>query len=198
MKTNTLQIFLIMLLSIALISCNNQGARDADNDNDSIQLNGGDDGLFGDDQSQDVEFMKEAAYGGLMEVELGQYAQQNAQDTRVRNFGAMMVRDHTTANEELKALASRKNVTLPTTLDDEHLDKVNNLKENRGLEFDKEYMSEMVNEHEKEVDKYMKQAEQGNDADVKAFAANTLTVLLIHQDSAKNINDYIKNREDNR
>lgn len=198
MKTNTLQIFLIMLLSIAMISCNNQGARDADNDNDSIQMNEGDDGLFGDDQSRDVEFMKEAAYGGLMEVELGQYAQQNAQDTRVRNFGAMMVRDHSKANEELKALASRKNVTLPTTLDDEHLDKVNNLKENRGLEFDKEYMDYMVNDHQDDVDKYKKQAEEGNDSDVKAFAANTLSVLLIHQDSAKNINDYIKNREDNR
>lgn len=194
MKTNTLQFFLIMLLSAVMISCNNQGARDGDNYNDSLQMNDNDNNILGGDNDRDVDFMETAAYGGLMEVELGQYAQQNAQDARVKNFGAMMVRDHSKANNELKALAARKNITLPTVLDDKHLDRINDIKEKRGFEFDKEYMAEMIDDHSEDVDNFMKHAEEGNDADIKAFAANTLSILLMHQDSAKNIKDYIDNR----
>ncbi len=194
MKTNTLKFFLVMLLSAFMISCNNQGARDRDNINDSVELNDNDNDMLGD-EDRDIDFMEEAAYGGLLEVELGQYAQQNAQDARVRNFGAMMVRDHSKANNELKALAASKNITIPTALDDKHLDKINDIKEKRGFEFDKAYMKEMIDDHENDVDKFKKQAEKGNDADIKAFAANTLSILLMHQDSAKNIKDYIDNRD---
>lgn len=195
MKTNTLQIFLIMLLSTVMISCNNQGAREGDNINDSIQMNNNENDMLGGDNDRDMDFMEEAAYGGLMEVELGQYAQQNAQEVRVKNFGAMMVRDHSKANNKLKALAASKNITLPTTLDDKHIDRINDIKEKRGFEFDKEYMAEMIDDHEMDVDKFKKQAENGNDSDIKAFAANTLSILLMHQDSAKNIKDYIDNRK---
>lgn len=195
MKTNTLQIFLIMLLSVVMISCNNQGSREAYNDNDSTQMNDNENDMLGGDKDHDMDFMDKAAYGGLMEVELGQYAQQNAQDARVKNFGAMMVRDHSKANNELKALAASKNITLPTALDDKHMDRINEIKEKRGFEFDKEYMAEMVDDHHDDVDQFKKQAEDGNDSDIKAFAANTLSILLMHQDSAKNIKNYIDNRK---
>jgi putative membrane protein len=127
-----------------------------------------------------------------MEVELGKYAQQTAQNQRVKNFATMMVKDHSKANDELKALAAKKNITLPTVLDEKHMDKMNDIKEKRGADFDKEYIKEMVDDHDKDVDKFRKQAENGEDADIKAFAAKTLPVLITHQDSAKSIRDAIK------
>lgn len=198
MKTHILHLIFALFFSIALISCNNQGTRDNQNDNgDSVEMNENahNDGMSGTDdnnENRDAEFLEEAAYGGLMEVEMGKYAQQNAQSARVKNFAAMMVKDHSKANDELKALAAKKNITLPTTLDDKHMEKVNDLKEKRGAEFDKEYMQEMVDDHDKDVDKFKRQAENGDDADIKAFAAKTLPVLLTHQDSAKNIRDFLK------
>lgn len=194
MKTNILQLFLIVLISASVISCNNQGTRNNQGDyGDSLEVNDNNNtGVFGNDENRDREFLEEAAYGGLYEVELAKYVQQNAQNQRVRNFASMMVKDHSKANDELKALAAQKNVTVPTALDEDHLKKVNNMREKRGADLDREYMKEMVDDHEKDVDKYKKQAEQGNDSDIKAFAAKTLPILLMHQDSAKKIRDYLK------
>lgn len=140
-------------------------------------------------EAKDKDFVKEAAGGGLMEVELGRYAQQNARNPRVKQFGAMMVRDHSKANEELKGLASRKNVDLSDALDNSHQNKLSDLKQKTGSDFDEAYIKEMVDDHEKDVDKFKKQAEDGEDQDLKAFAAKTLPVLLMHQDSAKSIRD---------
>jgi putative membrane protein len=136
--------------------------------------------------------MQKAAYSSLLEIEMGRYAQQNAVNSRVKNFGAMMVRDHTKANDQLKALAAKKNVTLPVTLDQDHLDKMNKIKEKKGAEFDKEYMSHMVDQHEKDTDMFRRQSENGQDQSLKDFAGKTLPTLITHQDSARKINDAIK------
>lgn len=104
----------------------------------------------------------------------------------------MMVRDHSKANEELKALAQKKNWVLPDALDDDHNNKINDMKKKQGAEFDKDYMKDMVDDHEKDVDKFKRFAENGQDPDLKAFAAKTLPVLLMHQDSAKNIHAALK------
>src|SRR5437763_14745814 len=61
----------------------------------------------------DMNFMKEAAAGGLAEVELGKLAQQNGQSDQVKQFGARMVTDHGNANQQLTSLASGKGMTLP-------------------------------------------------------------------------------------
>jgi putative membrane protein len=156
---------------------------------------GATDSSTNNNKDKNLDFVKEAAYGGLMEVELGKYAQKNAQNKRVRNFGAMMVKDHSKANDELKSLAQKKNYDIPNTLDDKHLKMVNDIQEKRGADFDKEYMNQMVDDHEKDVDQFKKFAENNNDkidADLKSFASKTLPVLLMHEDSAKNIKNAVK------
>ena len=60
------------------------------------------------------DFMIQAAQSGLAEVEISRIAQSNGQDAAVTNFAQMMVTDHTKANDELKSLASKKSVSLPT------------------------------------------------------------------------------------
>src|SRR5579872_2657875 len=65
--------------------------------------------------SADQKFIKEAAQGGMAEVELGQLAIQNASSEQVKKFGQRMVTDHSKANDQLKELAASKGVTLPQT-----------------------------------------------------------------------------------
>jgi putative membrane protein len=60
----------------------------------------------------DEQFAREAAHGGLMEVQMGQMAQTKAVDQRVKNFAAMMVRDHTKSNNELRSVLSGKNMNI--------------------------------------------------------------------------------------
>lgn len=191
----TLKLYLLLVIPVILWSCNSQqnqskeGSKDT-TDNAMLVENAK---VEGGEQQSDEDFVKEAASAGLMEVELGRYAQQNATNPRVKNFAAMMVKDHSKANEELRSIASGKNITLPAAMNDNHQNKVNDLqKKEKGAEFDREYMNEMVDDHEKDVDKFQRMAEKGQDPDLKAFAAKTVSILLMHQDSAKSIRDALK------
>ena len=197
MKTLTFKL-LLMAIAVIMMACGGQQNRNTDNDSTLMDADSvGNTAVLQDNNAggvadKDEDFIKEATSGGLMEVELGRYAQQNAQNPRVRNFGAMMVRDHSQANEELKAILSQKNLTAPAAMEDNHRNKMNDIQKKTGADFDKEYIGEMVDDHEKDVDRFKRYAENGNDPELKAFAAKTLPVLLMHQDSAKKIRDAIK------
>ena len=141
---------------------------------------------------EDSKFAVMAASGGMMEVQLGELAQQKASSQRVKDFGAMMVRDHTKANDELKNLAGMKNITVPPAPGEDHMDQITNLSKKSGREFDREYMKMMVDDHQEDIDEFEKFSNNSKDADLKAFAAKTLPVLRTHLDSAKAINDALK------
>ncbi|HET6556744.1 MAG TPA: DUF4142 domain-containing protein [Prolixibacteraceae bacterium] len=199
MKTLTLKL-LLMAIAVIMMACGGQQNRSTDNDSALMEgdtasntaVMQDNDNTMGGGSNNDEDFIKEATSGGLMEVELGRYAQQNAQNPRVRNFGAMMVRDHSQANEELKAILTQKNLNVTAQMEDNHRNKMNDIQKKTGADFDKEYMGEMVDDHEKDVDKFKRYAENGNDPELKAFAAKTLPILLMHQDSAKKIRDAIR------
>lgn len=143
-------------------------------------------------RSSDEDFMIEAAQGGMAEVELGRMAATKAASAEVKKFGQMMVTDHSKANEELKALAAKKGVKLPAELDPSQKATVEKLKGLVGAEFDKEYVEDMVDDHEKDVAKFEEMAKSATDPDVKAFAAKTLPTLKKHLDAIKAIQPKMK------
>jgi putative membrane protein len=63
-----------------------------------------------------ASFVEEAAMGGKAEVELGALAEKRAANPKVKQFGKRMVTDHSKANAELKRLATKKGVTLPSDI----------------------------------------------------------------------------------
>ena len=132
------------------------------------------------------DFMTEAAQGGMAEVQLGKLAASKAKDPEVKKFGQMMVDDHTKANNELKTVAAKKNFTLPADIGS-HKSTLDELTGLSGADFDKEYVEEMVDDHETDVAAFQKQADNGTDPDVKAFAAKTLPVLKKHLEAIKAI-----------
>ena len=141
---------------------------------------------------QDRKFMEKAALGSMMEVQLGEMAKENAGDDEVKAFGERMVTDHSKANEQLKELAAEKKVNLPAELDEKHMEKVDKLKDKTGAEFDSKYMTLMVKDHQEDVEKFRKQAQEGNDPELKQFAADTVKVLEGHLESAGKIHGRIE------
>jgi putative membrane protein len=139
-----------------------------------------------DDRSR--TFMNEAAMGGMAEVEFGRLAQEKASNPRVKAFGEMMVKDHSQANEDLKSLANKKNLTLPTDMG-KHQRHMDDLNKKTGAEFDKAYMKMMVDDHKEDVDEFEDAAKDANDPEVKNFASQKLPTLRKHLDSAKAINE---------
>ncbi|HSS22781.1 MAG TPA: DUF4142 domain-containing protein [Pyrinomonadaceae bacterium] len=143
---------------------------------------------FGCSSAKDSsKFAVAAAQGGLTEVELGKIAIRNATEPSVREFGMRMVADHTRANEELKTIASAKNIQLPTEVTSSQKSMIEKLSKLTGAEFDKEYMSDMVKDHEEDVAEFETQSKEGNTAEVKAFAGKTLPTLQSHLQMAREV-----------
>jgi putative membrane protein len=126
---------------------------------------------------KDKSFMKEAAKGGMMEVDMGKIAQQKGKSADVKKFGSTMVADHTKANNELMGIAKKKGVDLSK-------EKGKMMKLNDAT-FDKEYINAMVKDHEEDLAAFQGEAKNGSDADVKAFASKTSAVIKKHLDMAK-------------
>lgn len=145
----------------------------------------------------DAEFLKNAASSGMMEVELGKLAQANGSHKRVKNFGSMMVKDHSIANDELIALAISKNIPLPESVNTSHQKHINLLKNRKGSAFDLTYINIMIRDHKGDVKKFKGAAKDAVDTDVKTFAVETLPVLQKHLDSAKAIHKVLKPALDN-
>lgn len=137
----------------------------------------------------DTDFAVKAADSGLAEVNASEVAQEKAQNQQVKDFAAMMIQDHTKANEELKSLASSKNITLPTAPGEDHLKNIADLNSYTGADFDKEYMDLMVADHEKAVSLFEDASEDAEDSELRAFAAKTLPNLQKHLEHAKTVRD---------
>ena len=127
-----------------------------------------------------TKFAANAAQGGTAEVEMGRLATQRAGDASVREFGARMVADHSRANSELKSIAAQKGIQLPADLNSEQKSEKDKLAQMSGAEFDKEYMSAMVKDHETDVKDFETQSKDGTDPDIKAFAGKILPTLQEH------------------
>ncbi|MEH2151065.1 DUF4142 domain-containing protein [Nostoc sp.] len=137
--------------------------------------------------SSDKQFMTEAAQGGLAEVQLGQLASKRGTSNAVKQYGQRMVTDHTQVNNQLKQLATQKGVTLPTSLDSKNKQVLQSLSKLSGTKFDRQYLNQMLQDHEKDVSAFETEAQQGQDPDVKAFAAQTLPTLQEHLQEVRSL-----------
>jgi putative membrane protein len=143
-------------------------------------------------RNPDHSFVEKAAIGGMAEVELGNLAQQKASSDQVKQFASRMVQDHGKANDELKQIASSKGMDLPTALDKKHRGDVDRLGKMSGAQFDRAYMSHMVDDHKKDVADFKKASTSAKDSDVKGFASKTLPTLQEHLQLAQKTNDAVK------
>lgn len=128
----------------------------------------------------DESFFKNAAEAGMSEVEAGQTAQSKATSPAVKEFAAMMVKDHTAANNKLKKIAMAKGVKLPTEpgMMQKAMMKKTDMKS--GESFDKDYIQGQIKAHEDTVALLQKEIDSGEDAEAKAFATETLPKVKQH------------------
>ena len=133
------------------------------------------------------DFAQDAATGGMMEVQLGNVAENNSSTQAVKDFGKMMVDDHTKVNDELKDLASKKNVSLPTAVTNDQQKDIDKLTKETGANFDKDYVSMMIKDHEKDIADFKKAGDKIKDPDFKNFIIKTLPTLQKHLDAVKAI-----------
>jgi putative membrane protein len=128
----------------------------------------------------DETFVMNAAKGGMAEVELGKLAAEKGASEYVRKFGQRMVDDHSKAGDQLKAIAQRKNIAWPTDIDANEKALHDRLSKLSGEAFDRSYMQAMVDGHTKVANEFRTESRAGKDADVKAWATQTLPTVEEH------------------
>lgn len=172
-----------------LISCgsNNQSSTATDSSQSRADSTSSmkDSSLAASITQQDTKFAVDATNIGMMEIALGNVAQQNAMRKDVKDFGARMVKDHTGAADDLKKIADAKHITLPTALSADDQKKVDDMKAKTGNKFDKAYIDMMIDGHKKAAGEFEDEIKAGSDADLRAFASKTLDAIHAHLDAAQ-------------
>jgi putative membrane protein len=187
------RISLLLALPFVLFACNNESndsVEKADSINETRRDTMNQAAIVPDEESS--SFLVKAANGGMAEVEVGQMAQQKAVNQKVKDFGSIMVHDHTAANAEVKTLAAKRNIALPDSVSAEKKQTAVELGKKTGKEFDKSFMRTMEKDHQEAIDLFEKASGTVKDSEVKIFIDNTLPKLRMHLDSAKAVQKAIK------
>src|SRR5690606_17748039 len=121
--------------------------------------------------------------------QLGKIALTNSSNQDVKDFGQMMIDDHTKANNELMALAKEKNITLPPAPSQKSVKRIKDLNEKTGGDFDKDYINFMVSDHESVISSFENASNKTADADIRSFVDKTLPILRNHLTAAKALKD---------
>jgi putative membrane protein len=128
----------------------------------------------------DRTFISQAAYGSFGEIALGEIATERASSPAVREFGQMMVQEHTRMNEELAAIASQKGVTPPTAPDPGRQAVGAQLSQLQGSAFDRQYIQQQLADHETTLTLFEGEVESGRDPQLRAFAQKYAPVVQEH------------------
>jgi putative membrane protein len=141
---------------------------------------------FGADDP-DATFYKKAAEGGIFEVDTGNQAQKTSNSQQIKDLGAMLVTDHTAADDKLKSIAASKSISLPTTASVGQMAQKAKLDVLTGDTYDKSFVETQIKAHEQTIALFRKEAMSGQDADAKAFAKDALPTLRKHLKAARAI-----------
>jgi len=128
----------------------------------------------------DAQFLQQAAELGTAEIAMGRLGRQRALRAEVAQFGDMMVHDHSQGNQELMQLARSERIPVVRRIPPEEAAMQARLARLSGPRFDQLYMEHMVNGHFKAVRLFQREARNGRDPEVRAWAERQLPVLQEH------------------
>ena len=132
----------------------------------------------------DKKFLTEASQSNFDEIQLGKLAQQKASDPAVKSFGQRMITDHTKLTEKMKPFASSWGISDPTGLSPDAQKMYDKLQGMSGKDFDKEYISDMVSDHSKDLSLFEKEVKDTKDVKFKAAVEQGKSVVAAHKNMA--------------
>lgn len=194
---NFVRLYSGLVVIFLLLSCNNRtpdsvkSAKEANDKRIDTESPPGD-SLAVPLTKADADFLVNTASDGMLEMQLAQMARDRSGNQRVKDLGAMIVKDHEETVAKLKKLATDKNVTLPADISNGQQKRKEDLLKKSGIEFDRTYIDITVNDHNKDIKDYGKAAKNATDPDVKSFASNSLPMLYTHLDSARSLQKIMK------
>ncbi|NDI98033.1 DUF4142 domain-containing protein [Flavobacterium sp. LaA7.5] len=145
------------------------------------------------DMEDDSEYLVHAAEVDMKEIELGKMAQQKATNAGIKEYGKMMVEQHTKASEKTKDLAQSMNVTLPMAITEDGKEAWEDLNDETGMDFDKKYINMMVDGHEKTIKMMEEASEEAQSEKIRRWASDMLPTHREHLQKAKTLKEEMDN-----
>lgn len=128
----------------------------------------------------DERFTTTAIDGGITEIVLSKLATRHAVSGKVKAFANMVIADHISTGDKLKAIAKTENIVLPPGPQGPNQTIINRLSEQKGADFDKMYVDLMLNDHQGAISLFEDESKNGDDEALKTFALSTLPMLKKH------------------
>jgi putative membrane protein len=138
-------------------------------------------------QLSDEQFVSQMMMSNMAEVELGKLGSEKATNSELKSFAQRLVQDHGQALEELKIVARKKNITIPSEMDAEHKATYDKLAALSGAAFDREFAETMVDAHRKSVEKLTAHLANAKDQDVRAWVSKVLPTVREHLKIAEQV-----------
>ena len=140
----------------------------------------------------DADFVTEAMANSYDEVRLAEPAVEKATQSEVKNLAIEIRDEHNTMIKELKSLASEKSFSYPDSGSASISKTINDLSKEKGLEYDRKWLKEMEDLHQKDVRKYEDAAKNCSDSSLRNWAGLKLVKLRDHLDLIRKNKDAIK------
>ena len=128
----------------------------------------------------DKKFAMMVAQTDIAELQVSNMALQKSNSDDVKKLAQKLIDDHTKTTDSMKEIASKKGLTLPTETDAKHKALAAKLQNESGDQFDKDYLAANSMDHHKVVAAFEKEANSGQDPDIKSFASQYLPSIQEH------------------
>ena len=193
-----IRIFTLLSLVAALTFSCNETKREADQeDSNEVAEEQNDEKFEDNDMENDADFVAQTVAANYAEIEFAQLAAQRSNNAEVKALAGKLVTDHTKVLADLKQLAQTKAITVPVEAEDADKRKIERFYDESGKDFNKKWTKEMIDKHEKSINRFEKRFEKTEDAELKALVDKTLPHLRMHLESLNTLLDKIKDTDDN-
>lgn len=143
-------------------------------------------------EQDDKQFAIDAAHKDLAYIELGKLAIQKGSDKKVKNFGALLIKQHTKMSARLRKTADSKKIQLPSALDSATQKNLDTLLTYSGKAFDKAFLNFMISNHDADIEFFANASKHVVDKDLKKLASKNLLMLHRHQYALNGIKAILK------
>lgn len=186
---------LALAAALALAACNNTPAANQSAAADNMAMGPAETPMGGAIASASgaaatPDFVTRAAISDMFEIESSRVAIQRSNNAEIKKFANQMVTDHTATTAKLKSLVASNNLAAPpNALDEPHQKMLADLKSAAADDFDETYLDQQDQAHTATLDLLNGYAAGGENADLKAMAAETAPKVQQHLAMVKQMDD---------
>jgi putative membrane protein len=136
------------------------------------------------------DFLNKAANTDMLEIETSKVALVKSKNADVKALAKMIIADHTKTTQQAKDFVAKNTaLMLPAAADSDFQMRIDNIKNADATGFDDKYLDTVIDAHEAGISTFESYVANGDNADLKTWAAATLPTLQAHFEKAKTIRE---------